>query len=289
MGIVKIIEGGHIDVMNDEEIENGFSDLWERFLNYLKASGKFGKIFAKILETYKDRVIAMVKKVMASGSDGLIKIIHDIRDDIVKIIEGGHIDVMDDEEIENGFSDLWERFLNYLRKSGKFGIVFAKILDTYKDRVIAMVKKVMASGSDGLIKIIHDIRDDIVKIIEGGHIDVMDDEEIENGFSDLWEKFLNYLRASGKFGKIFAKILETYKDRVIAMVKKVMASGSDGLIKIIHDIRDDIVKIIQGGHIDVMNHEEKCYDISSRHCPMMKSHCNINGIRTLCRRTCAVC
>ena len=84
-------------------------------MNYLKASGKFGKIFAKILETYKDRVIAMVKKVMASGSDGLIKIIHDIRDDIVKIIEGGHIDVMNDEEIENGFSDRKLFFVDTLR------------------------------------------------------------------------------------------------------------------------------------------------------------------------------
>ena len=83
-------------------------------MNYLKSSGKFGKIFAKILETYKDRVVAMVKKVMASGSDGLIKIIHDIRDDIVKIIHGGHIDVMDDEEIENGFSDRKRLFINTL-------------------------------------------------------------------------------------------------------------------------------------------------------------------------------
>ena len=83
-------------------------------MNYLKNSGKFGKIFAKILETYKDRVVAMVKKVMASGSDGLIKIIHDIRDDIVKIIHGGHIDVMDDEEIENGFSDRKRLFINTL-------------------------------------------------------------------------------------------------------------------------------------------------------------------------------
>ena len=35
-----------------------------------------------------------------------------------------------------------------------------------------------------LVKVIQDIRDDIIKIIEGGHIELQNDEEMENGFGD---------------------------------------------------------------------------------------------------------
>merc|ERR1719209_1773859 len=151
---------------------------------------------AKLLDAYKDRIGAMIKKVLSSGAGDLIKVIHEMRDDIIKIINGGHIDLeLDDEEMENGIKEFWEKILAYLRAHGKFGKIMAKLLDAYKDRIGAMIKKVLSSGAADLIKVIHEIRDDIIKIINGGHIDFgLDDEEIENGMKELWEKFIAYLK-----------------------------------------------------------------------------------------------
>merc|ERR1719348_949376 len=134
----------------------------------------------------------------------------------------------------------------------------AKLLDAYKDRIGAMIKKVLSSGAADLIKVIHEIRDDIIKIINGGHIELeLDDEEMENGIKELWDKFIAYLEKQGKFGKVMAKLLNAYKDRIGAMIKKVLSSGAADLIKVIHEIRDDIIKIINGGHIELELDDEE--------------------------------
>merc|ERR1712002_426316 len=93
--------------------------------------------------------------------------------------------------------------------------------------------------------------DDLIKIINGGHVEELDDEEMGNGISDLWDELIKYLNGKGKVGKFFAQVMEKYKDRVVAMIKKLMASQGEGLIKIIEKIKDDLIKIINGGHVEV--------------------------------------
>merc|ERR1712168_508917 len=125
----------------------------------------------------------------------------------------------DDEEMGNGISDLWDELIKFLNGKGKVGKFFAQVMEKYKDRVVAMIKKLMSAQGEGLIKIIEEIKDDIIKIINGGHIYVLDDEEMDNGITDLWEKLIAFLNGKGKVGKFVAKVMEKYKDRVVAMIK----------------------------------------------------------------------
>merc|ERR1712131_425485 len=96
------INGGHIDVMNDEELEltNPFDDLWNTIMNWLNKHGHVGQITAKLLNKYKGKVEDMLKKILKTEAFELIGLIEKIKADIIKIINGGHIDVMNDEELE---------------------------------------------------------------------------------------------------------------------------------------------------------------------------------------------
>ena len=74
-------------------------------MDYLTKSGKFGEIVAKLMESYRKRITEMVTKIIKTEGAGLIKIINQIKDDIIKIISGGHLEVMNDEELGNIFDD----------------------------------------------------------------------------------------------------------------------------------------------------------------------------------------
>merc|ERR1712141_22884 len=185
------------------------------------------------------------------------KIIDQIKEDIIKIISGGHIDVMDDEKLflTNPFEDMWQHILDFLRHRGKFGNVVATLMDKFKEKIKDMLRKILKEEGKAVIKIITDLRDDLIKIIHGGHIDVL--EVVENGsvvdnLKELWEKMLAYLRSSGTFGTVVANLMDKYKTRIVNMFKKVLVEEAQSLIKLLDEIKDDLIKIIKGGHIDML-------------------------------------
>merc|ERR1711936_1288148 len=220
-------------------------------LDALSKSGKFGKIVAKLMESYRKRITEMLIKIIKTEGEGLIEIIDHIKDDIIKIISGGHIDVLNDEELANPLDDLWKRFIDYLKKQGKVKI--AEFLDKYKGKIEEMVEDMIKKEGKEPIIILEQIRDAIIKIITGNDIEMMDDEVLGNIFEDLWKKMLDALSKSGKFGNIVARLMESYRKRITEMLIKIIKTEGEGLIEIIDHIKDDIIKIISGGHIDVLN------------------------------------
>merc|ERR1712180_575768 len=198
---------------------------------------------------------------------GLIGLIEKIKADIIKIINGGHIDVetMNDEELTlaNPFDDLWKKLIDWLNTKGHAGVIIGKLLNKYKGKVEDMLTKILKTEAQELIGLIEKIKADIIKIINGGHIDVetMNDEELAlaNPFDDLWNTIINWLNKHGHVGQIAAKLLNKYKGKVNDMLKKILKTEAQELIKLIDDIKADIIKIIKGGHIDVdvMNDEEE--------------------------------
>ena len=74
----------------------------------IEALNKKGwKIFAKLLNKYKGKVEQVFKKILKNEAMELIDVIGKMRDDIIKIIKGGHIEPMNDEDMEvfNPFDD----------------------------------------------------------------------------------------------------------------------------------------------------------------------------------------
>jgi len=249
--IIKIITGNDVDMVNDEVLGNIFEDLWKKMLDALSKSGKFGNIVAKLMESYRKRIKEMLMKIIKTEGEGLIEIIDHIKDDIIKIISGGHIDALNDEEMtsKNPFEDMWKRILSFLRNRGKFGKIVATLMDQYKEKIKDMLGKVLKEEGKAIIKIITDLRDDLIKIIHGGHIE---NGSIADKLKELWEKLLMYLRSSGTFGTVVADLMEKYKTRIVEMFKKVLVEEAQSLIKLIDDIKDDLIKIIKGGHIDIL-------------------------------------
>merc|ERR1711962_200827 len=250
---------------DEEMLANVFDDLWKKFIDWLNTKGHAGVIIGKLLNKYKGKVEDMLKKILKTEAQELIGLIEKIKADIIKIINGGHIDVetMNDEEITlaNPFDDLWNTIINWLNKHGHVGQIAAKLLNKYKGKVNDMLKKILNTAAQELIKLIDDIKADIIKIIKGGHIDVdvmNDEEELESFLDDWWQKFIDWLNTKGRAGQISAKLFIKYKGKIVAMLAKILKTEAAELIHLIERLRDDVVKIIMGGHIDVetMNDEE---------------------------------
>merc|ERR1711962_435480 len=251
---------------DEEMLANGFDDLWKKLIDWLNTKGHAGVIIGKLLNKYKGKVEDMLKKILKTEAQELIGLIEKIKADIIKIINGGHIDVdvmNDEEELESFLDDLWKKFIDWLNTKGHAGVIIGKLLNKYKGKVEDMLKKILKTEAQELIGLIEKIKADIIKIINGGHIDVdtMNDEEdaLANPFDDLWNTIINWLNKHGHVGQIAAKLLNKYKGKVNDMLKKILKTEAQELIKLIDDIKADIIKIIRGGHIDVdvMNDEEE--------------------------------
>merc|ERR1711936_921106 len=128
--------------------------------------------------------------------------------------------MMDDEVLGNIFEDLWKKMLDALRKSGKFGEMVAKLMESYRKRIGEMIVKIIKKEGEAFIKIINDIKEAIIKIITGNDVDMVNDKVLGNIFEDLWKKMLDALRKSGKFGEMVAKLMESYRKRIGEMIVK---------------------------------------------------------------------
>ena len=67
---------------------------------------------------------------------------------------------------------------------------------------------------------------------------------------------MDWLSSKGKVGKIAAQLLKKYAKKIENMFQGILKTEAEELIKLIESVKDDIIKIISGGHIDVMNDEE---------------------------------
>merc|ERR1711936_974020 len=143
--------------------------------------------------------------------------------------------------------------LDALSKSGKFGNIVAKLMESYRKRITEMLIKIIKTEGEGLIEIIDHIKDDIIKIISGGHIDVLNDEELQNPLDDLWKRFIDYLKKQGKAS--IAEFLDKYKDKIEKMVEDMIKKEGKEPIIILEQIRDAIIKIITGNDIEMMDDE----------------------------------
>merc|ERR1712243_519350 len=207
---------------NDLENEaNGIKDLWQKLIDYLNThGGKFGKAMANILKAYKVRIANMIKKVLSSGSEDLIKLIHEVREDLVKIIHLDPITAELDYETNNGIEDLWKKIKAAVEKFAlKEKAEFEKFGAKYQPKFEALLKRFEATlvkEGKGLGKgLLLDILQEIIKIIIGGNDVEPMQRGIANGIKDLWQKLIDYLDThGGKFGKAMANILKAYKVRI---------------------------------------------------------------------------
>ena len=82
--------------------------MWQKIIDFFKSKGHVGEIVAKLLNKYKSKIEEMLKKILKTEAKELIKLIDEIKEDIIKIIKGGHIDVNlanDEEVIGNPIDD----------------------------------------------------------------------------------------------------------------------------------------------------------------------------------------
>merc|ERR1712183_820853 len=130
-----------------------------------------------------------------------------------------------------------------------------------------MLKKILQTEAKELIGLIEKVKDDVITIIKGGHIDpknvIMDDEEmleiLENPIEDWWNAMIKWLNTRGRAGVVTAKLLVKYRGKIADMLKKILQTEAKELIGLIEKVKDDVITIIKGGHIDpknVMNDEE---------------------------------
>merc|ERR1712243_365718 len=123
----------------------------------------------------------------------------------------------------------------------KFGAKYGPKFEALAKRFEATLVKEGKGLGKGLLL---DILQEIIKIIIGGNDVEPMQRGIANGIKDLWQKLIDYLDThGGKFGKAMANILKAYKVRIENMIKKVLSSGSEDLIKLIHEFWEDLVKI----------------------------------------------
>merc|ERR1719283_665757 len=215
------------EFMDDEEmLGNPIDDLWNKMIDWLNTKGRFGVIAGKLLNKYRGKVEAMLKKILKTEAAELITLIEKVRDDVIKIIKGGHIDVMNDVMNDEGmldsiFDDLWKKIIDWLNSKGHYGQIAVKLLNKYKGKVEVMLKKILKTEAQELIKLI----------------------------DDLWNKMIKWLNTKGRYGVIAGKLLNKYRGKVEAMLKKILKTEAAELITLIEKVKDDVIKIIKGGHI----------------------------------------
>merc|ERR1712183_70394 len=100
--------------------------------------------------------------------------------------------------------------IKWLNTRGRAGVVTAKLLVKYRGKIADMLKKILQTEAKELIGLIEKVKDDVITIIKGGHIDpknVMDDEEmmLGNPIDDLWQRIMDWLNKRGHAGQIAAK------------------------------------------------------------------------------------
>jgi len=261
-------------VVDDETaLTNIFDEWWKQIIDSLTKKGWV--LTAKLLNKYKKKVDDMFKKILKDQAKQLIDTLEKIRDDIITIIKGGHISnttqtmTMNDEEmLGNPFDDLWKKIIDYFNKKGHYGQLFAKLLNKYKGKIEDMFKKILKNEATELIKLIEDMKNDIITIIKGGHISnttqgiMMDDEEIlfnpyilndetklGNFIEKWWNQLLAWLETKGHVGHVTGKLLIKYRRLIGEMFAKILKTQVGELVTLIQSVRDDIIVIIKGGHI----------------------------------------
>merc|ERR1712142_998765 len=198
--------------------------------------GRAGVVTAKLLIKYRRKIADMGKMILQTEAKELIGLIEKVKDDVITIIKGGHIDpknvVMDDEEmlemLGNPIEDLWKKIIDWLNTRGRAGVVTAKLLVKYRGKIADMLKKILQTEAKELICLIEKVKDDVITIIKGGHIKpenvVMDDEEmlemLGNPIEDLWKKMIDWLNTRGRAGVVTAKLLIKYRGKIADMLKK---------------------------------------------------------------------
>merc|ERR1740136_552884 len=90
-----------------------------------------------------------------------------------------------------------------LRSKGKWGAVLADFLDHFKSQISTTLK---------------DIGDDLIKIIQGGHVGEIAYEE--NTFNEVWEQMMATLRSKGKWGAVLADFLDHFKSQISTLRSK---------------------------------------------------------------------
>jgi len=137
-----------------------------------------------------------------------------------------------------------------LKKSGRFGEIAVKIINHYKLEVRGIIKKIGSKGMSGLQKIVIDIRDDIIRIIQGEHIGFVYVEGRQTNMRSTWDKILEAAkRMAGKAAKITKEILAHYKVQILDVLGKLQRIAIDDTMKIVIDITKDVIQIMAGRHL----------------------------------------
>ena len=161
--------------------------VWEKVKAAAKKLGDDirGRVETAI-EELKPQILDSLNKVKEIVIDAGKKVLIQVKGEIVRIITDISIGYSGNE-VAYGWDDIWAKVKSAAKKvSEKVKVDVGKILDEYKPKVIADLKKLGETIVEGAKKILVTIKNDVVEVIVGEFVASSEDETYmaKRGFRD---------------------------------------------------------------------------------------------------------
>ena len=213
-------------------------------------------VLAKI-EELKPQVIEGLNKAKTVVIDGAKKIYLQVKDKIVRIITGASSAVSGSEAygIKDKLKGAWEKVKEAAKNlAGKVKTIVLDIIEENRPLIMEQLNKMkealIKAGKTVIIRIVNDV----AEIIVGDNVVESDETYMaKRGFNDLWEKVK--AAAANLDDKIKAEVqemIEHYKPKIIKGLETVKQVIIESGKKIVITIRDEIVDIIAGDDVELV-------------------------------------
>merc|ERR1711881_485576 len=254
MGILVVVNNDIIQVIVGDEVAEssdvtyGFRDVWEKVKAAAKKLGDDirGRVETAI-EELKPQILDSLNKVKQIVIDAGKKVLIQVKGEIVRIIT--EVSIGDSgESAAYGFGDIWAKVKAAAKKAGdKIKVDVVKVIEEFKPKVLADLKKFGETIIEGGKKIIVTIKNDVVEVIVGEFVASSEDETYmaKRGFRDVWEKVKAAAKKLGDDirGRVETAI-EELKPQILDSLNKVKQIVIDAGKKILIQVKGEIVRII---------------------------------------------
>merc|ERR1719494_300754 len=255
--IVRIITGASSAVSGSEAygIKDKLKGAWEKVKEAAKnLAGKVKTIVLDIIEENRPLIMEQLNKMkealIKAGKTVIIRIVNDV----AEIIVGDNVVESDETYMaKRGFNDLWEKVKAAAANlDDKIKAEVQEMIEHYKPKIIKGLETVKQVIIESGKKIVITIRDEIVDIIAGDDVELVEsDPQMGYGFKDkmkeIWEKVKGAAKKLGsKTKEIVMKIVEENKPFIMEQLNKIKEALINAGKKVLIQITDDIVKIIVG-------------------------------------------
>merc|ERR1711962_705183 len=255
--IVRIITGATSAVSGSEAygIKDKLKGAWEKVKEAAKnLAGKVKTIVLEIIDENNPLIMEQLNKMkealIKAGKTVIIRIVNDV----AEIIVGDNVVESDETYMaKRGFNDLWEKVKAAAANlDDKIKAEVQEMIEHYKPKIIKGLETVKQVIIESGKKIVITIRDEIVDIIAGDDVELVEsDPQMGYGFKDkmkeIWEKVKGAAKKLGsKTKEIVMKIVQENKPFIMEQLNKIKEALINAGKKVLIQITDDIVKIIVG-------------------------------------------